>query len=183
MKRRNLFHAAWAAIVGLFCGQAPCAKPSRELQFRVRVDGADRAVRSFRELSAKLKEVAAERDEWFAEWDAATDAEHYLMDGYIVKVAPRADEDGWDGMCVTLGCFAWGATKADALEDVRQGSASIIEWHLDEDVPLPAKDIDTKRLPSAWALIDHPVPAEYAVEQLYAKIDDDPGWFKSREEQ
>lgn len=122
--RRNAFHAAWAAIAGLFCGGAQAA----------------------------LDEQAD--SDWYDEWVSLSDGEYYLIDGYIIELYPRADGEGWDSICSTMACFAGGDTKEQALEHTRDSLAFTVEWMLDEGIDLPPPDAEAKRLDSFWPLVE-----------------------------
>lgn len=151
--RRSFFGGFAAGIAALFgCGTAAAATEK---------------------LEAEVKELEAELD---AAWDEFHDQEFYVLDGWIVNVCEhKGRPGGWVAFCNALDAHGGGETKAAAITDLRECVACFVEFTLDEGEELPPKDIDTKQVRSVWHLLDRPVPAEYATEQLFAKLDN-PEW-------
>ena len=61
------------------------------------------------------------------------------MKTYIFKVEVEQEEDGrWSADIPTLpGCAAWGFTKEEALEALREGTQAYLEVMMEHNDPLP----------------------------------------------
>ena len=73
------------------------------------------------------------------------------MKTYIFKVEVEQEEDGrWSADIPILpGCAAWGFTKEEALEALREGTQAYLEVMMEHNDPLPQEGEEVRIIPGS----------------------------------